>query len=97
NTPETTPHSIPTNSATAPPQFRNVSNFNVGLFMQQAGIPLPITLTVAGRFASKYSSNYRPDEEYGLDPQTREFIENGYRVGEGGAFDSKNNSAQSDQ
>ena len=68
------------------PQFRNVSNVNVGLFMQQAGIPLPITLTVAGLFAFKYSNNYRPDEEYGLDPQTREFIENGYKIGERGLF-----------
>ncbi len=67
--------------------FRNVSNFNVGLFMQQAGAPLWFTLWVAGRYARKYSSNYRPDEPDGLDPQTRDFIERGYAAGESGVFD----------
>jgi hypothetical protein len=67
-------------------QFRNVSNFNVGLFMQQAGFELWQTLAIAGGYAWKNSSNFRPDEPYGLDPQTREFIELGYRTGRRGVF-----------
>jgi hypothetical protein len=65
-----------------------VSNFNVGLFSQQAGLTLVMTLGLAGLYASKNSSNYRPDQPYGLDPQTREFIERGYEAGESGVFDS---------
>ena len=68
-------------------QFRNVSNFNVGLFMQQAAFPLKATLWIAGQYAKENSSNYRPDQDYGLDPQTRDFIERGYAAGESGVFD----------
>ncbi len=50
------------------PQFRDVSNFNVGLFMQQAGFPLWATKFIAGKYAERYSSNYRPNERDGLDP-----------------------------
>lgn len=68
-------------------QFKNVSNFNVGLYMQQAGFPLEATLGIAGWYAERNSSNYQPDEPYGLDPQTREFIEQGHAIGASGAFD----------
>lgn len=68
-------------------QFRNVSNFNVGLFMQQAKVPLEATLLIAGQYAKKNSSNYAPSEPYGLERQTREFIEHGYAAGESGVFD----------
>jgi len=68
-------------------QFRNVSNFNVGLFMQQAGVPLWLTLEIAGGYAKEKSSNYRPDKPYGLDPQTKEFIEQGHAAGKSGMFD----------
>jgi len=68
-------------------QFRNISNFNVGLFMQQAGFPLEVTLGLACGYAWMNSSNYRPDAPYGLDPQTREFIEHGYAAGKSGVFD----------
>lgn len=67
-------------------QFRNVSNFNVGLFMQQEGAPLKLALEIAGWYARSNSSNYRPGQPYGLDPQTRELIEQGYKVGERGVF-----------
>jgi len=70
------------------PQFRNVSNVNVGLFGQQAGMSLDDILKQAGEFASMRSSNSRPDEPYGLDTRTREFIELGYRIGESGVFGS---------
>lgn len=68
-------------------QFWNVSNFNVGLFMQQAGAPLWLTLEIAGWYAWKNSSNYSPDEPSGLHPRTREFIARGYKAGTRGAFD----------
>jgi len=67
-------------------QFRNVSNVNVGLFGQQAGLTLDQVLANAGTFASWKSSNAKSQEPYGLDPQTREFIELGYKIGERGVF-----------
>ena len=70
------------------PQFRDVSNFNVGLFMQQVGFPLWATMLIAGKYAEKYSSNYRPDKRDGLDPRTRAWIERGYEAGESGLFNS---------
>ncbi|MBS0219451.1 MAG: hypothetical protein JSR91_01795 [Proteobacteria bacterium] len=70
------------------PQFRDVSNFNVGLISQQAGVPLWYTLMRAGEYARARSNNYKPDQRYGLDPQTREFIELGYRVGASRVYDS---------
>jgi len=68
-------------------QFRNVSNVNVGLYMQQMGVPRWMALEIAGRYARRYSSNAKSDQPYGLDPQTREFIELGYKIGSQGHFD----------
>ena len=67
-------------------QFRDVSNFNVGLYMQQAGIPLWATLLVAGEYAEEHSSNYMPNEPYGLDPRVKRWIERGYEAGETSGF-----------
>ena len=63
------------------PQFRDVSNFNVGLYAQQAGMTLENTLNTAGTFARFGSSNYSPNSPYGLDPRTAEFIRVGYQAG----------------
>ncbi len=63
------------------PEFRDVSNFNVGLFAQQAGMTLEDTLTTAGNFARMFSGNYSPNSPYGLAPQTAEFIKIGYQAG----------------
>ena len=63
------------------PQFRDVSNFNVGLFAQQAGMTLDETLKTAGDFAKYFSSNSSPGQPYGLAPQTAEFIRIGYQAG----------------
>lgn len=68
-------------------QFRDVANFNVGLFCQQAGLPLEVTLRIAQLYAAKNSSNYKPNEPYGLEQQTREFIEAGFRAGASRVFD----------
>jgi RHS repeat-associated protein len=62
-------------------QFRDVSNFNVGLFSQQAGMTLDQTLQTAGDFAKHFSSNYSPNSPYGLAPQTAEFIRTGWQAG----------------
>ena len=68
-------------------QFRDVSNFNVGLYMQRVGLfPLPEVLKIAGEYAKEHSSNYMPGEPYGLDPRVKRWIERGYEVGESGAF-----------
>ena len=63
------------------PNFRDVSNFNVGLFAQQAGLSLEDTLRIAGGYAGFASSNASSNSPYGLAAQTREFIETGYKAG----------------
>jgi hypothetical protein len=68
------------------PQFRDVSNFNVGLYAQQSGMSLEDTLKTAGDFAKDFSSNYSPNSPYGLAPQTAEFIKAGWQAGASGAF-----------
>ena len=72
------------------PHFRNVSNFNVGLFCQQAGLTLDETLKVAGKFARMFSRNYDPSQPYGLNKQTAEFTTRGFKTGESGVFDRTN-------
>ena len=71
------------------PQYRDVSNFNVGLFCQQAGLPLEEVLEAAGRYARIFSGNVKPDQPYGLDSQTADFIKSGYAVGQSGLFGSR--------
>lgn len=66
-------------------QFVKVSNLNVGLFAQQAGLTLEQTLIIAGEFARLRSSN--ADEKEGLNRTQREFITLGYRIGASGMFD----------
>ena len=68
------------------PQFRDVSNVNVGLFSQQAGLTLNETLSAAGSYASIFSSNARPSQPYGLDPRTAQFIATGFNIGQSGVF-----------
>lgn len=68
------------------PQFVGVSNFNVGLFCQQAGLTLDETLTIAGRYARFRSRNAKPDQPYGLDPRQAKYIETGYQAGASGVF-----------
>ncbi|HVY87275.1 MAG TPA: hypothetical protein VG942_00300 [Hyphomonadaceae bacterium] len=70
-------------------QFRDVSNFNVGLFMQQTGFfpRVDEVLWIAGQYAKKHSRNYMEKEPYGLDPRVRRWIERGFAAGESGLFD----------
>lgn len=66
--------------------YRNVSNFNVGLYCQQAGLSLHETLTIAGPYARFFSSNADRAEPYGLSHRTRRYTEYGFRAGERGIF-----------
>jgi hypothetical protein len=68
------------------PHFRNISNINVGLIGQQAGLTLHELLTISGTFAKNLSSNSDPADEYGLSRQTRDYIEEGYRIGSSGVY-----------
>jgi hypothetical protein len=69
------------------PQFAHVSNFNVGLFAQQAGLPLEQILWIAGKFACNFSNNAKEKEPYCLDSEhQRRYITAGYQSGESGAF-----------
>lgn len=68
------------------PQYRDVSNFNVGLVTQAAGLTLDETLSIAGGLAYFESSNYNPNNPYGLSLQTAAFIRLGYYYGQSGAF-----------
>lgn len=67
-------------------QFRDISNFNVGLYTQQAGMSLDEALRTAGGFAQFRSDNKKPDQPYGLDDQTAEFIRLGFQAGESGQY-----------
>ena len=68
------------------PQWRNVSNVNVGLFCQQAGLSLAGTLAISGAFALPFSANRDLNAPYFLDHQTAEFIKLGHELGESGKF-----------
>ncbi|MHC2574976.1 hypothetical protein [Rhizobium leguminosarum] len=68
-------------------QFRDISNVNVGLFAQQAGLPIEEILEIAGQFASLRSSNAMPNKPYSLDPRNTYLIELGYRLGSSGIFE----------
>jgi hypothetical protein len=62
-------------------QFRDVSNFNIGLLAQQAGLPEEFVLFAAGLYARLLSSNARPDLPYGQEKQNVMMINLGYKVG----------------
>jgi hypothetical protein len=67
-------------------QFRDVSNFNVGLIAQAAGLTIDETLSIAGGLAYFESSNYSPNNPYGLSLQTAAFIRLGFAYGQSGVF-----------
>ena len=69
------------------PQYAHVSNFNVGLFAQQAGLPLEQILWIAGKFACNFSRNAKENEPYCLHPEQLQYITMGYKTGQSGMFD----------
>jgi hypothetical protein len=68
------------------PQFRDVSNFNVGLFCQQAGLTLEQTQTIAGSYAHLFSGNADPNAPHGLDTRNARFTATGFNIGQSGVF-----------
>jgi hypothetical protein len=72
------------------PAFQSVSNFNVGLFCQQAGLSLDQTLRISGIYARLNSQNAQPSNPYGLANENLHFITEGYNAGTSGQFDPKN-------
>lgn len=68
-------------------QFQPVSNFNVGLFAQQAGLTLEETLKIAGKFAEWFSGNADCTKPHCLHPIQFKFITEGFKTGQSGAFD----------
>lgn len=68
------------------PQFRDVSNVNVGLFCQQAGLTLNETLKVAGAYARVFSGNAAKDKPNGLNSRNAQFITTGFEFGRSGVF-----------
>jgi hypothetical protein len=68
------------------PQFANVSNVNVGLLAQQAGLTLEETLWIAGRFACNFSNNSDESQPYCLNPAQLRYIKKGYEIGQSGVF-----------
>ena len=75
-------------------QFREVSNFNVGLFCQQAGLTLEETFAAAGMYARMFSSNASPDNPWGLDPRNKIMTESGYSIGASGMFEAAANKSE---
>jgi hypothetical protein len=67
-------------------QFRNVSNFNVGLLCQQVGLTLNETLSFAGLYAARFSSNADATRPYGLNTDAYNYIVVGYKVGQSGVY-----------
>jgi hypothetical protein len=67
------------------PQYIRVSNFNIGVFAQQAGVPEKVILAIAGAYARVLSNNATADQLYGL-TQNREMIHLGYSLSALGAF-----------
>ena len=81
-------------------KFRDVANFNVGLFCQQAGLSLEDTLRITGAFAALRARNANMDQggilkllnsainnqENFVDPRNREMIETGWHIGESGIY-----------
>jgi len=68
--------------------YRNVSNFNVGLYSQQAGLSLDDTPRIAGAYGKYFSNNPEPRDSYGLTDDQRRFMKLGYRAGQRGGFGS---------
>ncbi|HEX2581807.1 MAG TPA: hypothetical protein VHL08_07520 [Dongiaceae bacterium] len=73
------------------PIYRNVSNYNVGLFAQQAGLTQDETLSLANYFASRFS-NFKADTKFdstfsSLPAIDLFFMKQGYNDGSKGYFD----------
>ncbi len=68
-------------------QFRAISDVNVGVFGQQAGLTKGELLFIAGLFARAGSSNATWQYPF-LHPKTKSYIEQGYELGASGVFNT---------
>jgi hypothetical protein len=71
------------------PQYRDVSNFNIGVFAQQAGLSETTISRIAGVFAVLFSANAHLnglDPQNWMAPQNREMIHLGYSLSTEGVF-----------
>jgi RHS repeat-associated protein len=68
------------------PQFKAVSNFDVGLFAQQSGLTLDETIGTASTFFKIFSTNKDRSGPAGMDPETYHFMVLGYQAGESGVY-----------
>jgi hypothetical protein len=68
--------------------FRDVSNYNIGLYAQQAGIPLNDVLRLAQGYASVLSKNYDSSNPSGGNPRNAGMIRLGYAAGASGVYGS---------
>jgi hypothetical protein len=70
-------------------QYRDLSNFSIGVFGQQAGMSETAIARIAGLFAGLFSSNAHPgfsDPQNWMALQNREMIHLGYSLSAQGAF-----------
>lgn len=63
------------------PWYEYVSNFNIGLYLQQAGLPLSVALGISGLYASLFSKTRS------VDSGKADLIRQGYAVGKSGSFE----------
>jgi RHS repeat-associated protein len=67
-------------------QFKAVSNFNVGLFAQQAGLTIDDLKNIGGAFFKAFSTNKDRSGPNGIDPETYHFWVEGFQAGGSGVY-----------
>ena len=67
-------------------EFVNVSNVNVGLWLQQAGYSLHDTLKLAGTYAAHFSGQTARRTQYGLTTDQEDYITTGWKLGASVAY-----------
>ena len=65
------------------------------MYSQQAGLTLNETLTIAGTYATYFSSNANPNSQYGLSDRQQELTTAGYNIGASGVYNPQVSQADS--
>lgn len=71
-------------------QYRDVSNVNVGLWLQQAGYSLEDALAFAGEYSKRFSGQTEKRTRYGVTELQQYYAIVGWRMGESGAYGPAN-------
>ena len=71
-------------------RYVNVSNVNVGLWLQQAGYTLEEALRLAGDYSKRFSGQTTRRTDYGLTEEQQKYTILGWRLGESGAYGPAN-------